>query len=160
MNAYKGEKLGMKLIERKESGNRADRIFGKLTLVMGASLVSLTGWAPGDEKPEGMHQKKPVTPTLMRVLISPDEYYNYEFTDEKNWRSCRLELRNSEFAFQGYVDRGSEVGKALAGLEKKGASTPCLVKVAYPRKARTKDQVEIVEVISAGWIYEESPKKK
>ena len=111
-------------------------------------------------KPEEMHQKKPVTPTLMRVLIFPDEYYNYEFNDDKKWRSYRLELRNSEFAFQGYVDRGSGVGKTLAGLENKGAPAPYLVKVAYPRKARAKDQVEIVEVISAGWIYEAPSKKK
>jgi len=124
-------------------------------------LVDWESWTGFSElKPEVMQQKKPETPTLMRVLIAPDDYYNYGFTDEKKWKSYRLEVRNSEFTFQGYADRGSAVEKALAGLEERGTSSPFLVKVAYPRNARAKDQVEIVEVVSAGWIYEEPPNEK
>jgi len=106
-------------------------------------------------KPEVMRLKKPTDPMLMRVLISSENYYNYGFSDDRKWRSYRMEVRNSEYVFLGYAKRDSEADKTFTELRKEGGTAPYLIKVAYPPKGRASDQVEILEVVTAGWIIEE-----
>lgn len=116
-------------------------------------LVDWESWVGFCElTPEEMRVKKPTEPFTMRVIISQEDYYNYGFSDDKEWGSFRLELRDSEYSFLGYAKRNSEVEKAFAEIKKSRSQGPFVVKVAYPPKARSKDQVEIVEVQSAGWI--------
>ena len=110
--------------------------------------------------PEEMRRKKPTDPVLMRVIVSPANYYNYTFADDKEWRSYRMELRDSEYAFLGYAKKNSEIDKHFSEIRRKGGRGPCIVKVVYPPNARAQDQVEIVEIISDGWILPESAKKK
>lgn len=130
----------------------------------GEEAVYLVDWESWvgycDMKPEDMRVKKPTDEILMRVVVKPESYYNYDFSDDSTWRSYRMELRDSEYSFLGYAKINSETDKHFLGLRKNGGSVPCIVRVVYPPKARGKDLVEIVEVVSDGWILPEKEKEK
>jgi len=113
-----------------------------------------------DVSAEEMRRRKPVAPMMMRVLISPENYYNYGFSDDSKWRSYRLELRNSEYTFLAYAKKNSELDHALSSVRESGQGTPYLIKAVYPPGGRAKDQIEIVEIVSKGWIYEEESERE
>lgn len=107
-----------------------------------------------------MRSRKPTQPFLMRVILEPASYYNYEFKDDKKWRSYGIETRESEFSFLGYVARDSELDKKIQLLLKNAARTSCLIEAAYHPDARAKDQLEIVDFISEGWILNQNVPKQ
>lgn len=101
---------------------------------------------------EEMRSKNPTKPFLLRVLIGHKNYYNYGFGDDKVWRSYGLELKDPEYSFLGYVKKGSKIDEELIEVLKKGGKASYVVKVAYHPNSRAKDQVEIVELVDAGWV--------
>ncbi|MDB4791533.1 hypothetical protein OAG57_01600 [Akkermansiaceae bacterium] len=105
-----------------------------------------------DYTPEQMRMEKPDKPFLMRVLVQPASYYNYEFSDDGKWRSLGLELKDSIYSFLGYVERDSEQDKRFRVMMKGGKVVACMVRVAYPTGSRSKDQVEILEIVGSGWL--------
>ncbi len=105
-----------------------------------------------DYTPEQMRMQKPDKPFLMRVLVQPASYYNYEFSDDGRWRSLGLELKDSIYSFLGYVERDSEQDKRFRVMMKGGKVVACMVRVAYPTGSRSKDQVEILEIVGSGWL--------
>lgn len=106
--------------------------------------------------PEEMRSQKPAEPFLMRVFLEPANYYNYGFKDDKKWSSYGLELRNSDYAFIGYAVKNSELDQKLQLLLKNAESVSGIIKAAYPEGARAKDQLEILEMVTEGWILNES----
>ena len=105
-----------------------------------------------DYTPEQMRTQKPDKPFLMRVIVKPTSYYNYDFSDDRKWRSLELESKDSIYSFLGYVKRDSEQDKRFRVMMKEVQSVACMVKVAYPTGARAKDQVEILEILGDGWV--------
>lgn len=174
VNFYDGEEIeaeGMESLNKAEVSYRddfltlvvrtADFLQYPIALVkigIGEDVRYLVDWESWvgfcDLTPEEMRAGKPTTPITMRVIVSPENYYNYGFSDDKEWGAFRLELRDSTFSFLGYAKRNSEVEKALAQVQKSKKQSPFVVKVVYPPKARSQEQVEIVEILSSGWILE------
>ena len=105
-----------------------------------------------DYTPEQMRAEKPDKPFLMRVVVKPANYYNYDFSEDGKWRSLGLELKDSIHSFLGYVERDSEQDKKFRVMMKGGQVVACMVRVAYPTGSRSKDQVEILEVVGSGWL--------
>lgn len=105
-----------------------------------------------DYTPEQMRAEKPDKPFLMRVVVKPVNYYNYDFSEDGKWRSLGLELKDSIHSFLGYVERDSEQDKKFRVMMKGGQVVACMVRVAYPTGSRSKDQVEILEVVGSGWL--------
>ena len=105
-----------------------------------------------DYTSDQMRAEKPDKPFLMRVIVKPADYYNYDFSDDEKWRSLGLELKGSIHSFLGYVERGSEQDVKFRAMMKGGLLVPCMVRVAYPTGSRSKDQVEILEVLGEGWL--------
>ena len=105
-----------------------------------------------DYTPEEMREKRPSKPFEIRVIIEPASYYNYVFSDDRKWRSLGLEIKGSVYSFLGYVKRDSEQDKSLRVTMKNSKGVPCLLKVAYPPGSRAQDQVEILEVVTEGWV--------
>jgi hypothetical protein len=105
-----------------------------------------------DYTSDQMRAEKPDKPFLMRVIVKPANYYNYDFSDDEKWRSLGLELKDSIHSFLGYVERGSEQDVKFRAMMKGGLLVPCMVRVAYPTGSRSKDQVEILEVLGGGWL--------
>jgi hypothetical protein len=67
-----------------------------------------------------MRAEKPDKPFLMRVIVKPANYYNYDFSDDEKWRSLGLELKDSIHSFLGYVERGSEQDVKFRAMMKGG----------------------------------------
>lgn len=104
--------------------------------------------------PSEMEARRPTEPFLMRVILAEANYYNYGFSDESEWTSYQLSLLDPEYAFVAYAKKRSEVEKIL-NLRVKGQSrNPYLVKVRYPEDARSANQLELVEIVSGGWLDE------
>jgi hypothetical protein len=105
-----------------------------------------------DYTSDQMRAEKPDKPFLMRVIVKPANYYNYDFSDDEKWRSLGLELKDSIHSFLGYVERGSEQDDKFRAMMKGGLLAACMVRVAYPTGSRSKDQVEILEIVGSGWL--------
>ena len=80
-----------------------------------------------DYTPEKMRTDKPDKPFLMRVLVQPANYYNYDFSDDRKWRSLGLELKDSIYSFLGYVERDSEQDEKFRVMMKGARVVPCIV---------------------------------
>jgi hypothetical protein len=116
-------------------------------------LVDWESWTGYCEvTPEEASELKSTEPFLMRVLLRPESYFNYSFSDDTKWNAYQMRFRNSDEVFLAYSGIKSDQDEALKLVRKNGGTSPYLVRVRFPQGARAGNQVEIVEVIGAGWI--------
>ena len=101
---------------------------------------------------EEMRSERPSEPFLVRVVVQEASYYNYSFSDDKIWRSLALEFKDPLYSFLGYVKIDSDLDDKFRQTMKVNPDLPCLLKVAYPEGTRQKDQLEILEFVTTGWI--------
>ena len=101
---------------------------------------------------EELFRRKPTEAKLMRIILRRGSYYNYGFSDDRVWAACRLGFRNSDRSLLAYARRDSKEGAVLTELLQNTDSVPYTLKIRYPENARSGDQVEIVELLSQGWI--------
>lgn len=128
---------------------------------VGRYLIDWESWSGFCEiTPEKAQEQKPTEAFLMRVLLSPERYFNYGFSDDTKWNSYQMRFRNSDAVFLAYGEKKSEQDDALELLRKNGGSGPFLVRVRFPEGARADNQVEIVEVVGPGWIADINGDKK
>lgn len=107
----------------------------------------------GEYSPTEMKAQKPTEPFLVRVTLLTDDYYNYHFSDDRKWRAYEMSFRGSSEVILGYLDRDrSEYHKQFRSMERADLPEPWTLLVRYPPNARSNDQVEIVAVVSEGWI--------
>ena len=107
----------------------------------------------GEFSPEEMRSRKPVSPFLVRAVVETADYYNYGFSDDGRWNCYGLKIGEEGYIFLGYVPRGSELDQKLMPIRRDELKKPMILQVAYPPKARAKDQLEILEIVpSQGWI--------
>jgi len=107
-----------------------------------------------DYRPEEMRRLKPTDPFLLRVLISKGNYYNYDFSDEKEWVCYQLEIKDSEYSFSAYARRGSIQNRELERKLRNDDIATYMIRVRFPEGARSQDQLEIVELVSTGWLIQ------
>ena len=110
---------------------------------------SWVGWSEmtweefGDTKPE--------EPKLFRVILSAIDYYNFGFSDEGKWQSFRLESPDLSHAIYGYAERGSVLEARLRPPADQ-RKVPLVLKLAFPKNARSDSQVLIDKFIAEGWV--------
>ena len=125
-------------------------------VVSGDSVRYLVDWESWvgycDITPEKAKVEKPTEPFMMRVMLRPESYFNYSFSDDSKWHAYQMHFRNSDEVFLAYSAIKSAPDEALQVVRDNGGTTPFLVKVRFPQGARAGNQVEIVEVIEVGWI--------
>ena len=107
-----------------------------------------------DYRSEEMRRLKPTDPFLLRVLISKGNYYNYDFSDEKEWVCYQLEIKDSEYSFSAYARRGSIQNRELERKLRNDDIATYMIRVRFPEGARSQDQLEIVELVSTGWLIQ------
>jgi hypothetical protein len=121
--------------------------------------IDWESWAGWSGMPWGAFlASKPAAGKLFRVLLSPVEYYNFAFSDDRKWQSYRLESPDGKHAIYGYVERNSPLDAMLrpAPDQTQAALT---VELKFPENASSANQVLIGKMIAEGWAIqsEESP---
>lgn len=109
-------------------------------------------------------RKKPTEAVAMRVWVSRDDFYAYEFSDEEKYQCYRLtdsERRRHVFA---YVVRGSrqmhDIESSASGSLSRADPSGMILSIRYPGNSDSKKCVVIDEVITHGWIYVTPPAGK
>ncbi len=94
----------------------------------------------------------PTQATLFRVIVKRVDYYNFGFSDDKQWQSFRLESQDGEHMIFGYVQRGSGV-EAKLRINPDATNTPMILKIRFPAGvAASNNQVVVDEVVANGWV--------
>ncbi|MDB4652883.1 hypothetical protein OAE39_01265 [Akkermansiaceae bacterium] len=101
---------------------------------------------------EEMKKARPEDPVMVRALLKRDSYFNYVFSDDEIWDSYNLVFKGQEESLAGYAKADSDPGKQLKEILKNDGHVPIILKISYPKNARSPKQVEIIEIISEGWL--------
>lgn len=94
-------------------------------------------------------------PKLFRLHANSDDYFNFQFSEEKY--RC-LYLRNPEDteSVYGYIKRGSVADGQLSRIAESGQSIRFLtLKLRYPKKIGGNNQTIIDEIVTSGWLIRE-----
>jgi hypothetical protein len=99
---------------------------------------------------------KPTTGTLFRVKLGKTNYYNFDFSDDKKWKSYTLLSNDEEHQIYGYVELGSQAAKEINNAFGPG-DLYFTLSLKFPENAKSDNQVVIERVISNGWIAPTTP---
>lgn len=149
--SYRGHLLTSQVMtgEFNEEPIAVERIPGKPD----AYLVDWESWVGYSEMTVAeLKKNRPVTPVMIRAVVTRDSYFNYEFEDDEVWDSYKLVFRYGAESFPGYAKKDTKTGKSLFASVRSGENVPLILKVAYPADARSDKSVEIVEVVTQGWL--------
>lgn len=115
-------------------------------------LVDWESWVAHCETPwEDFIKERVTEPTLVRVNMTKDSYYNFDFRDDSQWTCYRLERSSDESVIFGYLPADSPL---KTEFPKSSSPLPAtfVITVRYPEEATTGDQVLITELIQSGWV--------
>jgi hypothetical protein len=108
-------------------------------------------------------QQKPTEPKLLRVAARRVDYYNYDYRQEDDIQAVRLTEFPEEHVFYGYVKKNSPLYDRVKGLPEHevGSATtlatpprPLTIRAKFREGSKSRDQVDIVEVLGNGWYVE------
>jgi hypothetical protein len=118
----------------------------------GKLKVDWDSWAGWSELSWADFKKqKPVEPKLFRVVLSSVEYFNFDFRDDREWSSYRLDSPDGMSSLYGYVKRTGELDQQLRPVDP-GAKSRWLLKLKFPPGATQEDQVLIDSIVAEGWV--------
>ena len=101
---------------------------------------------------EEVGKVRPTKPVLFRVLCAPINYYNFGFTDDRKWRSYRLQSPDRKHTLYGYVERRSIQESMLTRYDAKpDQSLAYILRIRFADESGP-DQVIIEEVVESGWV--------
>ena len=98
---------------------------------------------------------KPSTAQVFRVTVSAVDYYNFEFSDEVKWQSYRLISSDEKHSLYGYVEKGSALDQKVMLVED-AKEVNLMLSLKFPIQAVSSGQVEIVGIVTEGWVEGES----
>jgi hypothetical protein len=104
--------------------------------------------------------QRPTTPVLMRVALRPDDYFNQDFADASTHACFQLTSHRDTHRLFGYVLRGSPLHAQLATRTRFNPRILPTIRIRYPEKSTTDDQVEITELVADGWLLAEATRVK
>lgn len=116
--------------------------------------IDWESWVGWSEIPwEEFLSSRPAGGRLFRVRLSPVDYYNFAFADDRKWQSYRLESPGGEHSVYGYVERGSVLDNRLRPSPDR-KSTDLVLTLSFPENATSRNQVLIGGLIAEGWIID------
>lgn len=90
---------------------------------------------------------------LFRVRLSPVEYYNFAFADDKKWQAYWVESPDGKNSVYGYVERASPLNSKLR-FPPEMKAVPLTLMLKFPVNATSSNQVIIDKVVAEGWVLE------
>ncbi|CAN5396179.1 hypothetical protein BH23VER1_BH23VER1_15160 [soil metagenome] len=102
-------------------------------------------------------ETQPLEALTFRLLVRPDTYYNYGYTDEQAYSCYLLEDPTRNFSCWGYCDRGGEVDEALreavAGAGEAGLpAAEAMLRLRFEERGQRGNQVWIDEFLRRGHL--------
>jgi hypothetical protein len=111
---------------------------------------SWAGWS--DMTWPALLAARPTQAQVFRVIVKRVDYYNFGFSDDKQWQSYRLESLGGEHMIYGYVKRGSTMESKIQ-VAPDVERAPMILKIRFPADAAaSSNQVLIDEIIGDGWV--------
>ncbi len=101
---------------------------------------------------EDFIETKPTEPQLFRVRARPSDYYNFDFDDSSTHYCMQMEDLQFKHSFFGYMRKDSEVASKIFTELTTGGIDFIVVKLRYPERPRTDNQVIIDDFICRGWL--------
>jgi hypothetical protein len=104
-------------------------------------------------------EEAPSKPMDMRVHVTADHYYAYEFRDESVYQCYKIRTRGSEEHLFGYAKKGTPTDTAIRNYISKsqqlggGTNEPMILRLRFPEGSQSKRCVSIESAISTSWIY-------
>lgn len=94
-----------------------------------------------------------------RVVVSADSFYSHEFADSDKWASFKLTARGGEEPLFGYARKGGDLERSLLELirQNQGKPVSLILRLTIPSGIHSRRGVVIERLMSARWIYIESP---
>ena len=99
-------------------------------------------------------KERPVADKVFRAFAVVSDYYNFEFSDQKdNLLSVNLLSPDGVESLHGYCERRSELGGMLPEIFGNREGTAGItVKLAFPEKAESNHCVKITDLVSDRWL--------
>lgn len=100
---------------------------------------------------------------LVRVVFSPDNYFNGRFQDETQWRCLAMASADQEVPVYGYVPVGTPQAVAIDRIMRRvaaGGRTDALPRAVLRIRRSEEEQLrqfEIVRVLAEDWILTDRP---
>lgn len=92
---------------------------------------------------------KPVEAEV-RVFLTPDDYYNFDFADESVWKCFLLRSADLEDPIRAYTRIGSEAERSLSDPPEGEMRATLRIKLSPGQSAH--HQCEILELVTHGWV--------
>lgn len=100
--------------------------------------------------------REPKIQADLRVVLAPDNYYNGNFSNEREWAAYGLANPDSDIFIIGYCQRGGETQRLLQAVLKDSRAVRAIVRVRKNDLASSR-QCEIISVLAEDWILTDSP---
>lgn len=119
--------------------------------------IDWESWMAWSELPwEEFLSSKPKEGKVFRAVHSAVEYYNFGFSNEREWQSYRIISADGEHSVYGYVPRDSPLDKKLRlSPDVKVARSTLLLK--FPLDFDSRNQVLITDLLANGWVLDTKP---
>ncbi len=110
---------------------------------------SWVGWS--ETSASEFLSKQPEKGSSFRVTLSAVSYYNYNFKDDREWKSFRIRFGDSEKSVFGYVKKGSILEQRI-NLDEGEKTKKLILSLKFPASPETPDQVLIDDFIHENWV--------
>lgn len=101
--------------------------------------------------------ERPALPKVFRVVAKAVDYYNFGFTDDRKWRSLRLESLDGETSMYGYVERDTLLDSKIQ-VDPDAKQSPMILRLKFPDGAPAgSNQVLITDWVADGWVEPITP---
>ncbi len=117
-------------------------------------LVDWESWvAWGEMGFDELRKSKPKQAVEVRVIVSAETYYNFDFPKEQEsqWQSYKLSFPLEESALHGYVERASKLDDALR-MNVDETQRYMILRVRYREDSTRDDQILVESVVQDGWV--------
>ena len=116
--------------------------------------IDWESWVGWSEMPwADFIKSRPTEAKLFRVMLGPVDYYNFNFTDDRKWRSYRLISPDGEHSLYAYVELDSELDAQLRPSPDK-KQIPLTLSLRYPPDSGSPNQVLVEKWHADGWVLE------
>ena len=116
--------------------------------------IDWESWVGWSEMPwADFIKSRPTEAKLFRVILSPVNYYNFNFTDEGKWRSYQVVSPDNEHTLYAYAELFSELDTQLRPSpdQKQILMT---VSLKFPPDSSSPNQVLVEKWHANGWVLE------